>query len=280
LDLRVVATCILIALLAAVAAPAAAGDYLDAGEVGAITAGTAGLVMLGRHLGDVGARRPPRWTEPPGFDRWVAETLAPAPRAEARNFMESDTAAAVNVLLAGAAVGVLDARHPVGESGKDVLQGQFLYYAGMLSLKGLQDAVKGTVARQRPLSRLAPEIAAKRAFVDAARDKRSFWSGHASSAFYASTFLDKRVRGAMRREMSAGDYDRWNWAPPVLLYGWAGWVAYSRIHAYQHYLSDVAVGAVAGWLFAELFCALDDRGRRTAGDAPAKDPFLTFSFGF
>lgn len=277
--MKTILTWILILGLGAAAAPARADDYLDAGEIAAISAGTIGLNLLGHWLGDVGASKPPRWTEPPAFDRWVTEHLAPAPRAHSRNFMQSDRAAGLNVFLAGAGVAALDAEHPRGKRGKDILQGQFLYYTGLLSLKGVQDMVKGTVARQRPLARLAPEVAAQREEYDPARDQRSFWSGHASAAFYGSTFLNKRLRGVMRRELTAAEWDRWSWTPPAVLYGWAAWVAYSRIHAYQHYLSDVSVGALAGWLAAELFYSLDERNRN--GGAPGKAaPVISFGFSF
>ncbi len=277
--MKTLATCILIAALCATSLPADAGEYLDATEIGALGAGTVGLVLLGRHLGDVGASKPPRWTEPPRFDRWVTEHLAPAPRPEPRNFMDSSRAAGLNVFVLSAAVAALDAEYPAGERGKDIMQGQFLFYAGLLSLKGIQDSVKGTVARQRPLASLAPEVAARRAHIDSAHDQRSFWSGHSSSAFYGSTFLNKRLRAVMRRELSGGEYDRWSWASPTVLYGWAAWVAYSRIHGYQHYLSDVSVGAVAGWLAAELFYSLDDR-HSPGGDPGKAAPLISFSFSF
>jgi PAP2 superfamily len=277
--MKTLTTLILVAVLIAAALPADAGDYLESGEIGAIGAGTIGLVMMGRYLGALGADQPPRWTEPPGFDRWVTEHLAPEPRPRPRNFMDSDRAAVLNVLLTGTAVAALDMEYPSGDRGKDVMQGQFLYYAGLLSMQGIQDSVKGTVARQRPLARLAPGVAAQREDIDSARDQRSFWSGHTSAAFYGSTFLNKRVRAVMRSELGGGDYDRWSWAPPTVLYGWAAWVAYSRIHGYQHYLSDVSVGAVAGWLAAEIFYSLDDRNRR--GNGPDKvAPMLSFSFTF
>jgi hypothetical protein len=279
LAMKTLTTCLLVATLCATSLPADAADHLDTGEIVAIGAASIGLVMMGRYLGDLGASKPPRWTEPPGFDRWFTEHLAPEPRPRPRNFMDSNRAAGLNTFLAGAAVAALDAEYPASERGKDILQGQFLYYAGILSLKGIQDSVKGTVARQRPLARLAPGLAAQREHIDPAHDQRSFWSGHASSAFYGSTFLNKRVRAVMRRELGGGEYDHWSWAPPTVLYGWATWVAYSRIHGYQHYLSDVSVGALAGWLAAELFYSLDDRNRR-GGDSAKAAPVISFSFAF
>jgi membrane-associated phospholipid phosphatase len=193
--------------------------------------------------------------------------------------MESDIAAGINTAVAGLAIGVIDARWSPGESGRDIGQGQLLYWSGLLSMKGIQDAVKGQVARQRPLARLAPEVAARREHVDAGRDQRSFWSGHASSAFYASTFLNLRIREALRRELGADDYRAWRWAPPVLLFSWSAWIAWSRVDAYHHYLSDVVVGSLAGWAFAELFHSLDGRGDDATAAAKAR-PLIGFTVLF
>jgi hypothetical protein len=193
--------------------------------------------------------------------------------------MESDTAAAVNAAAAGLAVGVLDARWSSGGSWRDVGQGQLLYWSGLVSMMGLQDAVKGQTARQRPLARLAPEVAARRADPDPVRDQRSFWSGHASSAFYASTFLNLRLRDALRRELSPADYRDWRWVPSAVLFSWSTWVAWTRVESYQHYLSDVVVGAGVGWACAALFHSFDDRGADATTAAKAR-PLIGFSFGF
>jgi membrane-associated phospholipid phosphatase len=58
--------------------------------------------------------------------------------------------------------------------------------------------------------------------------------------------------------MSPDHYRDWRWAPPVILYGWSTFVAWTRIQAYRHYVSDVVVGALAGYLIAELFFSLND----------------------
>jgi membrane-associated phospholipid phosphatase len=73
------------------------------------------------------------------------------------------------------------------------------------------------------------------------------------------TYANKRVRDSMRREMTADSYRDWRWLPPVLSYGWATFVGWSRIHSYKHFISDVAVGALAGWAMAELFYYFGER---------------------
>jgi membrane-associated phospholipid phosphatase len=37
-----------------------------------------------------------------------------------------------------------------------------------------------------------------------------------------------------------------------VLYGWAGYVGYSRIHDRKHYLTDVLIGAASGTLVSYL----------------------------
>jgi membrane-associated phospholipid phosphatase len=58
----------------------------------------------------------------------------------------------------------------------------------------------------------------------------SFPSGHATSAFAGAAFLQRR----------------YGWAFGVPAYGLASYVAYSRVHAKQHYTSDVVAGAAIG----------------------------------
>ena len=277
--LPMIAAAIAAALLA-VPRPATARDHLETGEVAVIGGASAALLVLGRHLQDVGARHDPRWTEPPAFDRWVTEHLAPPPTHERRNFMQSDRAGMVNVAVGSLLVGTVDGGWPGGERTGDMLEGQFLYWSGLAALSGVQAAFKGTVARQRPLARLAPDAAARRTDVEAAHHQRSFWSGHASSAFFASTFLNLRVRDAMRRELTAERWDAWSWTSPTVLFSWAGWVAWSRVHAYEHWLSDVVVGAAAGWACAELFSSFAPGHGGGATAVKRATPLLSFTIGF
>lgn len=266
-------------LLAASPAPAADRDHLDTAEVLAIAGTSAGLLLLGNHLQTALAPDEPRWRDPFGFDRRATDLFAADPTHEHVNFMQDDRAAVINVMAMGVLVGTVDGGWPSAERTSDVLQGQLLYWSGLASLSGIQSAVKGAVGRQRPLARLHPEIAARRSDADQARDLRSFWSGHASSAFYASTFLNLRLRAAMRRELTAEQWDSWSWVSPTVLYGWAGYVAFSRVHAREHWLSDVVVGSVAGWGFATLFESLDRPGER--GDTAAKAvPLISLSWTF
>jgi len=272
---------VLVAFATQAAGPGArADDHLDDGEVAALVAAPAALLWLGMAIRESQADRPPRWTEPPGVDRWAAVHLAPAPRATPANFMDSDLAGAIDVIAMGAAVGWLDATYPWNDPGRDFLQGQLVYWSGYGSMVGVQEGVKSLVGRQRPLWRLAPEVAAQRRDVSPSHHRQSFWSGHAAGAFYGATFLNLRTRAVLRQELSPEQYDAWKWVPPAALFTWATWVAYSRIHAHQHYLTDVLVGAGVGTAFALLFASFDD-GREEAdrvGGQPV--PIITIALPF
>jgi membrane-associated phospholipid phosphatase len=261
--------------------PTTAREYLESNEVVALLSSSIGLSLLGDHFLDTGVKHGPRWTEPNSLDRWVARNLAPPPSHQQRNFMQSAKAAIVNVAGGGLFVAATDAARFDNAWGRDVAQDQLLYWTGLASLSGVQSIVKGVVARQRPLARLAPDTAARRAHVGRGHDQRSFWSGHTSSAFYSSTFLNLRLRDLMRHKLTAEQWDSWSWVSPTVLFGWAGWIGYSRIHAYEHWFTDVAVGAVAGWAFAELFASFDDRSKiDTASDGAKAVPLFSLSFQF
>lgn len=90
-------------------------------------------------------------------------------------------------------------------------------------------------------------------------DTYSFFSGHTSAAFATSTFLYLEARDfidnlAQRRDgrlpfMSPRAWKRLSFG---VLYGWAGYVGFSRIHDKKHYLSDVLAGAASGTLVSYL----------------------------
>lgn len=86
----------------------------------------------------------------------------------------------------------------------------------------------------------------------------SFFSGHTSITFATSTYLYLEAKDFI-------DYLNWkNEGLPLLspqawkamsfaaLYGWAGYVGYSRMRDRRHYVSDVVVGALAGTAISYL----------------------------
>jgi len=114
----------------------------------------------------------------------------------------------------------------------------FLFQKSLLYTYTLTEIVKGLTHRERPDK----------------TDDRSFFSGHTSTVFAASTFLFLELNDF---------YNDWDITEnnPFLkttfkattfaaLHGWAGYVGYSRIHDKKHYLSDVLVGAAVGSLIS------------------------------
>lgn len=110
----------------------------------------------------------------------------------------------------------------------------FLFKKSLLYTYTLNEYIKNFVYRERPDK----------------SDSRSFFSGHTSTAFAASTFLYRELNDF---------YDKWEvtrtdkslrttfkTATFGALYGWAGFVGYSRIRDGKHYLSDVLTGALVG----------------------------------
>ena len=87
-------------------------------------------------------------------------------------------------------------------------------------------------------------------------DSKSFFSGHTSTAFAMSSYLQREVdvlltdhpalldRPTLRTGLRA--------TAALLIYGWAGYVGYSRMRDNRHYLSDVIVGALIGTLIGNL----------------------------
>jgi membrane-associated phospholipid phosphatase len=110
----------------------------------------------------------------------------------------------------------------------------FLFQKSLIYTHTLTEIVKNLVKRERPNG----------------YDNRSFFSGHTSTAFAASTFLYLELKDFYRTWSVTRNDDLLNTVFNVssfgLLYGWAGYVGYSRMRDNKHYLSDVLLGAAAG----------------------------------
>jgi membrane-associated phospholipid phosphatase len=183
--------------------------------------------------------------------------------------------------VAGALILATDFAFPNGSGHRVFTQDAALYASGVAATSGITDFFKGWFARPRPLTHLAPELAAADTSHSPAYHRSSFFSGHTSAAFYSMTFLVRHTRETMRREMSADAFDRWGWVPGVLGYGWATYVGFSRIQAQRHYLTDVVVGAAAGVLMGTLYHALSNDIRDSEEDRAGSAPFvLSYSWSF
>jgi membrane-associated phospholipid phosphatase len=124
----------------------------------------------------------------------------------------------------------------------------FLFKKSLIYTFTITEIVKNLVKRKRP---------------DGSND-RSFFSGHTSTAFAASTYL------ALELNSFYNDWSLTRNNNPLrisfkiasfsVLYGWAGYVGYSRIKDKKHYLSDVLVGAAAGSLISYFIYDSNDNG--------------------
>lgn len=234
------------------------GAYLSAGEIAAIGVGSVGAFALGNFAKNHLVSEQPVWARPLPLEAGLTHWIGGEPRPGKRNFLDDDIGSAYTTIAAGCLLGVTDLAWPQGDKSKTFFQDQFLFHSGALATKGVTDLFKGIVRRQRPLVYFAPKIAALHDVTAPEDDFHGFFSGHASSAFFAMTFLNIRARSVMRQEMSAYNYRDWRWLSPTISFGWATFVALSRVQAFRHYISDVAVGAIAGTLIATLFYSFAD----------------------
>jgi membrane-associated phospholipid phosphatase len=99
------------------------------------------------------------------------------------------------------------------------------------------ELVKNVVSRPRP---------------DGA-DNKSFFSGHTSTAFATGSYLYREVDDLIDRNVadatSRGALKAFSFG---VLYGWAGYVGYSRMADNKHYLGDVLLGAAVGTLMGNV----------------------------
>ncbi len=240
-------------------AASSAGGFLSAEDAGIITASTVGIFVLGHHVKKLDSTKNSLIGGPILFDRKLQRLLGGDCSDEKSNFLDSEFGSAITPVSAALLMLTADLNWPqVDKQGKLAVQNLFLYGAGLLATKGVTDLTKGIVARPRPLPCLEPEIASLRLNIDHSYDHNSFFSGHTSSAFFAMTFLNKRIRSIMRNEMTGGDFGKYKWISPAAAFSWASFVGWTRIHAYKHFPTDIIAGAAAGILMAELFYSFND----------------------
>lgn len=255
-----------------------AEDYLDSDEAIKIGAGSTAAFGLGQWLRHFDLERKPLISGPILFDRALQSFLGGKYYPGKTNFLDNTFGSAVTGVSAGLILFVADMKWSQGDRTKTATQDMFLFTAGITATKGVTDMVKGIFARPRPYTYYS-DIS----FDDPGKyrkSRRSFFSGHSSSAFFATVFLNKRLRSIMRSELSASRYHDWRWAPPAVLFGWASYVGLSRIQAYKHHFSDVVFGAAAGILMAELFYWFGEDKKENAGETSGVNYLFKISFSF
>lgn len=120
-----------------------------------------------------------------------------------------------------------------------------VFSTGFMTELGVRLAVKSLFARRRPFLEFASP--ADTATLNAnPRNHLSFYSGHTSSAFYTAAYVDQRI-GAL---LNARRLGRYRFMSLVPLYGWATYIAYSRVQIDKHYFTDVATGGLVGTVWA------------------------------
>ena len=267
--------------LIVVHAPGAADvDYLEVGEVAAITAASVSAFYLGSKLKSFDSTKKSLLAGPLPLESSLQSLLGGRCILGKRNFLDSKGGSAFTATIVAAGLIGVNATWPRDIREKVILQDMFLFGSGLMATKGITDMAKGLVARERPLPCLHPDLADKRTNSNYRFDHQSFFSGHASSAFFASLFLNKRIRATMRQKLPNNKYRRYRWVPSITLIGWASFVGWTRIQAYRHYVTDVLAGAAVGYAMSELlFSFTDDYASDSSGGSGAP-MFIQFNFAF
>lgn len=255
-------------------------DYLEGRKLLLIGVGSAVPLAINYVVRDVDSTQKALIPRPILGDRWFQRRLGGAYYAGKTNFLDSPKGSAITPGIMGLALIAVNFTWPEGKPGKDAGQDFMLFHSGLMATKGVTGIFKGLVARPRPFLYLYPDSLYK-ADADMHQARKSFFSGHASSAFFSSTYLNKRMRTIMRQRLSDEDYSNWRWAPPLVLFSWSSYVGWTRIHSYKHYFSDVVVGAVAGYLIAELFYRFGDKySEEVIRSEESVSPIFHLSFTF
>jgi hypothetical protein len=123
---------------------------------------------------------------------------------------------------------------------KNDIKHTIVFYKSIVYTNLITEICKGFISKKRPDN----------------TDSRSFFSGHASITFAASTFIFREAldfwdswevtknNSCLKKSFTALSF--------AGLYGWSGYVGVSRIKDNKHYLADVLVGATVGTLVSNF----------------------------
>jgi len=129
----------------------------------------------------------------------------------------------------------------------------------------IQSSVASLAGRKRPNYAEAKDKGHK-------AERRSFYSGHAAHSFgsatYMSLYLKNHIESKSLKVML-----------PVLMFGFASYVAYTRVDEHFHHFSDVLVGAVSGTAFTYLSYQFFQNSNRRVGVSIGPES-LKFNYDF
>ncbi len=129
----------------------------------------------------------------------------------------------------------------------------------------LQSTVASLVGRKRPNFDDA-EVKGYKA------ERRSFYSGHAAHSFSSATYMSLYLKDHIESKSL-------KIILPVLMFGYAGYVSYTRVDEHFHHFSDVLVGAVSGTSITYLSYQFFQNSNRKVGVSVDRESLnLTYNF--
>lgn len=119
-------------------------------------------------------------------------------------------------------------------------------------------------------------------------DSRSFFSGHTSMTFTAAAYLFREINDDLTAEDTGNDRPTravLRVASFTALYGWAGYVGWSRMRDNKHYLTDIVAAATVGILLGNaMYDAYIVNGTRSGVRVGLgfldQNPAVTFVYEF
>lgn len=208
------------------------------------TAGAAVSFGLGAGIGASidEVHRDPLIGAPPRLDRFFRDHLHESGRTT--NFI--DTHGSLTTAVGGVTAVVLLERLVNDESTWAGAAHELAVFGiGALTEQGFKLAIKSTVARRRPRLEFA-DPAHYPALNAQAENHKSFYSGHASEAFYVATYADQKVGDLLSPRVQGRTRFLYRTLSIAGFYGWATYTSYSRIQIDQHYFTDVLAGGAVG----------------------------------
>lgn len=247
---------------------------LSTGERAAIVGGSFGLALVAQLLptGETDSARYTGYRTNP-LDRWWRMRVHGG-TAYQSNIVDRKIGSFIAPVVGGLTMALIDIDRR--EFSRDIP----FFIAGAVTTGGITTAVKRVIRRPRPYMQ-------ERGVIPPGREQRdsyhieSFFSGHSSQAFFAAGFVNSRLRRHMRQEWRRDEYRSWRWTSPLVTFGWASFVGWSRMHADKHHFTDVVTGALVGYAISEAYYRLAYEPGRTSGTTIAQGtPLFTVSVSF